>query len=83
MNLFYVSSRRTFDQKKQQEKLFIHIEQQTRTERKDDRKKKLNTHSHTELFIQWIKCRHRWLDSELHSLFVRCRFFFFLSYLKK
>jgi len=26
--------------KKQQDKLFIHIEQQTRTERQDDRKKK-------------------------------------------
>jgi hypothetical protein len=46
--------------KKQQDKLFIHIEQQTRTERQDDRKKKkLDIHSHTELFIQWIKYRHR------------------------
>jgi hypothetical protein len=45
--------------KKQQDKLFIHIEQQTRTERQDDRKKKkLDIHSHTELFIQWIKYRH-------------------------
>jgi len=40
MNLFYVSSRRTFDKKNQQDKLFIHVEQQTRTEREDDRKKK-------------------------------------------
>lgn len=48
MNLFYVSSQRTFDQKNSKKKLFIHVEQQTRTERKDDRKKKprLNTHFH-------------------------------------
>lgn len=48
--------------------LFIHVQQQTRTERENDReKKRLDTH--TELFIQWIKCRHRWLDVDIDSLF--------------
>lgn len=73
MNLFYVCSQRTFDKKNSKKKLFIHIEQQTRTEREDDDRKKNTTeysHSHTELFIQWIKCRHRWLDVELDSFFL-------------
>jgi len=62
--------------KKQQEMLFIHVQQQTRTERENDReKKRLDTH--TELFIQWIKCRHRWLDVDIDSLFTIFFPFFF------
>lgn len=33
------------------------------------KKNPLDIHSHIELFIQWIKCRHRWLGGELDSLF--------------
>jgi hypothetical protein len=76
--IYFMSVAGGHSTKKQQEKLFIHIEQHTRTEREDDRKKRLDIHTHTGLFIQWIKCRHRWFGVE-NRLFIQV--FFCLSFL--
>ncbi len=69
---FNVGSRRTFEKKKHSFLFMLNNRHVQMIEKKTE----LDTHSHTELFVQWIKCRHRWLGIEIDSLFTK----FFLSF---